>query len=417
MKYFGTDGIRGIYGKGVTEDLAHRAGKALGLLFGGKGVIGRDTRTSGPSLEDALVSGITSVGVDVERVGVLTTPGVSFMTETLGGSFGVAISASHNPPEYNGLKVFSSDGSKISASIEEGIEYYMDNADGSSLCRGKSINSSGEPYVAELKKRFLQFAEKGGLTDRFTGGKILLDSGAGAASGIAEEVFSSLGASVTTLCKECRGECINLRCGALHPEKMCAVAKGGYDIGLSFDGDADRMVAWQNGLLDGDEVMLNLALAIRPSVVVGTVMTNSALGRQLEKTGARFLRASVGDRSVYEIMRVTGATLGGEPSGHYILGSARTGDGILSGLVLCALRFTNGLQRLALDEKLLVSVNAPPTVLSDERVAQAIAYAKRLCSRIVVRPSGTEPVLRVMAEGGDVTGSVEIIRKAIMNAI
>ena len=299
MKYFGTDGIIGIYGEGITEDVAYRAGRALASLFSGKGVVGRDTRTSGPSLEDALISGITDGGADVITVGVLSTPGVSFMTRSAKANFGVAISASHNPPEYNGLKVFSSDGSKITVGAEEALEYYMDNTGASCGAKGKRYTGSSGIYLASLTEDAVNFAEKSGRSGRLDGLRILVDSGGGAAHGIAEEVFRVLGANVTSLCLSCKGECINVRCGALHPDGMAETARrGGFDLGVAFDGDADRLVIWQNRLLDGDEVMLNLASVVRAKTVVGTVMTNSALERVLAEKGARLVRASVGDRSV-----------------------------------------------------------------------------------------------------------------------
>lgn len=414
MKYFGTDGIRGVYGDGITEDIAYRTGRALAALFGGRGVVGRDTRTSGPSLESALTSGIADGGSDVETLGVLPTPAVSGLTRSSGATFGVMLSASHNPPEYNGIKIFSGNGDKLSVSAEEALEYYMDNVPQSAL-RGKISKSEGgeEAYITRLISEAEEMGERLGRTGRLDGLKVLVDCGSGAAV-MARDVFERLGADVTELCSDCRGECINVSCGALHPERMAEKAeRGGFDIGLSFDGDADRIAVWRRRLLGGDEIMLNLTRFIpRGSTVVGTVMTNSALERELSGRGMRFVRTAVGDRSVGEVMNICGGVLGGEPSGHFIIRPSRTGDGLLSGIASSLILLSGELQTVSLDEQKLVGIRADFAALGSAALKTAIEKASRIAGRIVVRKSGTEPVIRIMAEGGDVDGAVEIIINA-----
>lgn len=415
MKYFGTDGIRGIYGEGITEDTAYRAGRALARLFRGKGLIGRDTRTSGPSLESALVAGINDGGCDAVTTDVLPTPAVSYLTRKTGAAFGVMVSASHNPPEYNGIKVFLPFGGKLPLSVEEALEYYMDNISERSERPGRRIRyeSGRADYIGSLLAASSSMGEAIGCV-RLDGLRVMLDCGGGAATSIAREVFEALGATVGELCSECRGECINVRCGALHPQRMAQAAADGYDIGLSFDGDADRLVVWYRRILGGDEIMFNLSRLLAPSAtVVGTVMSNSALERSLALRGCNFVRTAVGDRCVGEVMTATNASLGGEPSGHFILGGQSTGDGVLSGVAVCLLLCRGGLETLELDAQKIVSVPASPAALASDRVRNAVNKAKKLAGRVVVRMSGTEPLMRIMAEGGDVDGAIAVVREAL----
>lgn len=417
MKYFGTDGIRGIYGEGITEDVAYRTGRAVAALFGGKGVVCRDTRLSGPSLEDALVSGLTAGGADVLLGGVLPTPAAAFLTERAGAAFGIVVSASHNPPEYNGIKIFLPTG-KLPTSAEEAIEYLMENVPSAMQAKGKRAVFEGgrEAYVEQLAAEADEMGAALGGSGRADGLRVLLDAGNGAAAGVAREVFTRLGASVGELCDGCKGECINVRCGALHPSRMAEEAEAGhYDLGLSFDGDADRLVVWRRRLLDGDEVMFNLARTLPPaSKVVGTVMTNGALERALAERGIGFVRTAVGDRNIGELMRLCGAGLGGEPSGHFILGRHITGDGLLSGIAVSLLTAVRGgLDELELDRSRLTSVPASPAVLLSDGFRKAVEEAKRMADRVVVRMSGTEPCLRILAEGGNAEGAVERIVQAV----
>ena len=410
MKYFGTDGIRGVYGEGITEDIAYRAGRALARLFGGRGIVGRDTRTSGPALESALAAGIIDGGADVCIAGILPTPAISYLTCARGFAFGAEISASHNPPEYNGLKIFMNDGYKLPVSAQSALEYYMDDI-GRAFGGGLKTAFGGEDeYVAYLSERVRELARaRGGVS--LDGMRVLLDCGGGAASGAAARLFEGLGAKVETLCADCRGECINVRCGALHPEKMCENADG-FDIGISFDGDADRAVIFDKRLLAGDEVLYNLTRFHPYGTVVGTVMTNSALERKLAEKGMRLLRTDVGDRNVGELMRLTGAWLGGEPSGHFIIGGS-TGDGILTAAACALLVGAGGLYRLKRERQVTADVPTDKADVSEKKLRDAENAARRLAERVVVRRSGTEPVIRIMAEGGDPDGAVELIRDAL----
>lgn len=411
MKYFGTDGIRGVYGEGITEDIAYRAGRALARLFGGRGIVGRDTRVSGPVLENALAAGLTDGGADVCLAGILPTPAISHLTSKRGFAFGVEISASHNPPEYNGLKIFMSDGYKLPVSAQSALEYYMD--DVGRACGGglKTVCGGEDEYLDYLLGRVCELARTAGRTDKLEGMRVLLDCGGGAASSVAVRLFEALGAETETLCADCRGECINVRCGALHPEKMCEKAVD-FDLGASFDGDADRAVIFSKRLYGGDEVLYNLTRYYPYGTVVGTVMTNSALERKLAEKGMRLLRTDVGDRNVGELMRLTGAELGGEPSGHFIIGGS-AGDGILSAAACALLVGDGGLYRLQCDRQVTANIPADKADISEKKLCDAESAARRLANRVVVRMSGTEPVVRIMAEGGDPDGAVELIRNAL----
>ena len=408
MKYFGTDGIRGIYGSGITEDLAYRAGRALAYVFGGRALVGRDTRTSGPAIESALASGIAAGGADVCAAGVLPTPAVSYLTSSRGCSFGVAVSASHNPPEYNGLKVFLPGGEKLTESMESAVEYYMD----ASVPGGEGIrtdwNGGEDEYVTHLLERVTELASSIGCPPNLQGMRLLLDCGGGAGARAAERVFTGLGAEISMLCDGCRGECINVRCGALHPEAMCAAASG-YDMAAAFDGDADRLVLYHKRLLAGDEVLYNLSRYPLGDTVVGTVLTNSALERRLRTAGKRLVRTNVGDRNISDVMRKLRSGLGGEPSGHFIIGGV-TGDGILSAAAAALLAVFRGLYTLALDRQVTADIPLPGGTPSGRKLAEAEREAARMAARVVVRPSGTEPVLRVMAEGDGAEAAVAAVR-------
>lgn len=412
MKYFGTDGIRGVYGEGMTEDLAYRAGRALAAVVGGRAFVARDTRSSGPAIEGALAAGIAAGGADVCAAGVLPTPAVSLLTAERGCSFGVEISASHNPPEYNGLKVFTPDGRKLPASAERAVEYYMDNAPPVSGGGVRAEWSGGaEAYAEYVLARVKELAAATGRPSDLRGLRVLLDCGGGAGTEAAKRVFGALGAETGALCDDCRGECINVRCGALHPEAMCAAA-GAFDISFAFDGDADRLAVCGRRLYHGDEILFNLTRFPFGGVVVGTLMTNSALERRLNAQGMRLLRTDVGDRNIAEVMRVTGARLGGEPSGHYIAGGV-TGDGILSAAAVSLLAASDGLYTLACDAQASADIPLLSGSPCRRALADAECAAKRLARRVVIRPSGTEPVLRVMAEGGDAEGAVALVREML----
>lgn len=411
MKYFGTDGIRGVYGSGITEDLAYRAGRALAHIFGGTALIARDTRTSGPAIEGALASGINAGGGNVCLAGVLPTPAVSCLTAGRGCTFGVEISASHNPPEYNGIKVFLPDGRKLTTSMESAVEYYMDNSVPCGSGSREEWTEGEDEYVKILLKRINSLAASLGRSAHLQGLRLLLDCGGGAGMNAAKRVFNELGADLTMLCEDCRGECINVRCGALHPEAMCSAACG-YDMAAAFDGDADRLVVYDKRLLAGDEVLFNLSRYPLGDTVVGTVLTNSALERRLRKSGKRLVRTDVGDRNIGEVMRTVRSGLGGEPSGHFIIDGV-TGDGILSAAAVAVLAVTEGIYTLTCDRQATADIPIPYGPPAASRICEAEREARRLASRVIIRPSGTEPVLRVMAEGEDADGAVNVVREML----
>ena len=411
MKYFGTDGIRGVYGSGITEDLAYRAGRALAHIFGGTALIARDTRTSGPAIEGALASGINAGGGNVCLAGVLPTPAVSCLTAGRGCTFGVEISASHNPPEYNGIKVFLPDGRKLTTSMESAVEYYMDNSVPCGSGSREQWTGGEDEYVKIVLDRINSLAASLGRSAKLRGLRLLLDCGGGAGADAAKRIFTELGADLTMLCADCRGECINVRCGALHPEAMCAAA-GGYDMAAAFDGDADRRVVYDKRLLAGDEVLFNLSRYPLGDTVIGTVLTNSALERRLRKSGKRLVRTDVGDRNIGEVMRTVRSGLGGEPSGHFIIDGV-TGDGILSAAAVAVLAVTEGIYTLTCDRQATADIPIPYGPPAASRICEAEREARRLASRVIIRPSGTEPVLRVMAEGEDADGAVNVVREML----
>lgn len=391
MVYFGTDGIRGVFGEGITEDTAYRAGRALAHLFGGRAIVGRDTRLSGPSLESALAKGITDGGADVILSGVIPTPAVSYLTRTSDASFGVMLSASHNPPEYNGIKVFDGDGNKLSTSVEAAVEYYMDYPE-KIKGKGKIVYGGSDGYLDYIS------SVAGSLRNM----RVLIDHGCGSGGEIAKAAFERAGATVGMMCAgQGGGECINCKCGALYPEKMeKEVLRGGYDIGFSFDGDADRAVCCCGRVLHGDEVLYNLSDTVRleAGVVVGTVLTNTALAHALEKEGKRLVRTAVGDKNISELMRAYGYCLGGEPSGHYIISPYEvTGDGLLTALFMAGQMSARNIKYLNLLPQKSVSMPASPTIMSDIKLKTAIKEVGGDV-RTVVRMSGTEPKIRIMVE-------------------
>jgi len=420
-RYFGTDGIRGVANQDLTADFVYRVGRAAGyLLRKGEGapkvVVGRDPRISGALLECALVAGFLSIGVEVIRLGVFTTPGVAYMTRALGADAGVVISASHNPMEDNGVKFFGSDGFKLSDAVENAMEAYLEGEDhlprpiGASLGRLVDFPEGVQKYLAFLK----QIAPVD-----LAGRKIVLDCANGAASPVAERLFVDLGAEVVSICCRPDGTNINAGCGSTKPEKLAElVVREGADLGLAFDGDADRLIAidHQGQIVDGDRILGILAEdlkdrnALDQNTLVGTVMTNEGLVQYLAAKDIRVERVAVGDRYILERMREQGYVLGGEPSGHVVLLTRHTtGDGLLTALLLLQVLQ----ERKSALHDLAFSWQAYPNVLVNVRVAskdgwenrkrirEAIDTAQDALAgkgRVIVRPSGTEPLLRVMVE-------------------
>jgi len=420
-RLFGTDGVRGEANKVLTPELAFRLGKA-GAYILGKGqektkiIIGKDTRISGDMLEAALAAGICSMGGDVLRVGVLPTPGIAYLTRTLGAKAGVVISASHNPYQDNGIKFFAGSGFKLPDELEDEIEKALDlPADleipaGSDIGRIIDVENAVEYYADFLKKTAPRL-------DRL---KIVLDCANGAASEVGPKVLAELGAEVVPIFNQPDGININVHCGSTHPEALArAVLEHGADAGLACDGDADRIIAVdeKGSIVDGDFIMVICALALKEkgklanNAVAVTVMSNLGLHRALKDAGIKIHETTVGDRYVMEKLLATGTVLGGEQSGHIIfLEHNTTGDGLISGLqLLAAVKEKNKkLSELAAQMQrfpqvlLNARVNRKDKIMHDQTVRAKIEEVQSHLGedgRILVRPSGTESLIRIMLEG------------------
>jgi phosphoglucosamine mutase len=395
-QYFGTDGVRGVVGKDLTPELVERLGRAATVWSGrGRIFVGRDTRASGHELEDALARGIASVGGNAVVAGVLPTPAVALLTLDLG----CVITASHNPPEYNGVKFFDRDGQKLSDTQEEEIEALLDTR----VTGGGDIDEVGvatDSYLEHVVERF---------GSDLSGLRIGVDCANGAYSGLAPKAFTELGAEVTAIGDEPDGTNINVGCGATDLRALQrTVTELGLDLGVAFDGDGDRMLAVDgNGdVVDGDQIVSVLALDRHVDLVAVTVMANMGLHRLMAEHGIRVVTTDVGDRYVLEALRREGGILGGEQSGHLIwLDGHVTGDGLVAALLLC-----NALHGRPLAEVAAVMPRFPqakenvsfethrrlnPAI--EEEVARLNAELGDR-GRVLVRPSGTEPVIRVLAE-------------------
>lgn len=405
-KYFGTDGIRGKYGENLNAELAYKTGLAVaGYFGGGTATVGRDTRVSGEAIEDALVRGLTRGGMNVKLLSILPTPAVAKLTVSESAACGIMVSASHNPPEYNGIKIFGGEGLKLTGEQEGSIEYYIDNPPRKARLSGKA-----EKFIS-ARDKYIESTVKAADTD-LRGLRVKLDCGYGAASTVAEEIFTECGAvAEAENCSLC-GEKINSGCGALFPDWVLKNTKGKCRLGFAFDGDADRLAAVMDGqVLDGDSVLYNIAKTRKLSdgVVVGTVLSNLALERRLEEEGGRLVRTPVGDKYISELMNRNGYTLGGEQSGHYIIyPECTTGDGILSALMLSKALYKNGIlekaELLKLTPQKAFAFSAGEDVMyRPETVSMIEKYTEFLApeGRLIVRYSGTEPKVRVMAESDD----------------
>lgn len=425
-KYFGTDGVRGVANQELTPELAYKIGRCGGYVLtqnsAGRPVvlIGRDTRVSGPMLEAALVAGLLSIGADVVRLGVISTPGVAYLTRTMGADAGVMISASHNPVEDNGIKFFGRDGFKLFDETELEIERLLDAAaDELPRPTGGELGEVRDDPQAKL--RYADFL-KTTVSNSFGRLRIVLDCAHGAAYELAPKVFRELGAEVHVIGAEPDGRNINDGCGSTHPEKLREeVLRLQADIGLSFDGDADRLIAVdeKGEEVDGDYILCICGDALKregklqKDTIVTTVMANLGFFKGAEQLGIQALQTAVGDRYVMEEMRKGGYNLGGEQSGHLIfLDHNTTGDGILSALQLVQ-RVVGSGRKLSQLKRLMQKY---PQVLVNVRVAdksklkgnaaveQAIRDVEQRFAgngRVLVRPSGTESLVRVMAEGPD----------------
>lgn len=420
---FGTDGIRGVANTELTPILAFRLGRAAGELLGGPGrtfVVGQDTRRSGDMFVAALAAGLASTGTDVVRLGVVTTPCLAFATQESDHAGGIMVSASHNPAADNGLKVIVR-GRKADDALEEALERAMSD-DASTFTVGND-DLGRETFDASVVKRYAaQLREAAGAS--FEGLRIGIDCAHGSASGIAPELFRALGASeVVVLSAAPDGTNINRDSGSTHPETLqAAVVEARLDVGLAFDGDADRLIAVdeRGGLVDGDAVMGVCALGLlaagtlRNKTLVATVMSNGGLERAVTAAGGRVVRTAVGDRHVLEAMEREDAMLGGEQSGHIIFRDvAPTGDGLLTAIQLVrALRAAGGgtlselTSRIPRLPQVMVNsrVRAPREWQLDDELPAAVTRAEAQLAgrgRILVRASGTEPKLRIMVEGDD----------------
>ncbi len=393
-RYFGTDGVRGIVGESLTPELVERLGKAVSLWSGrGRVFVGRDTRASGVELEEALGRGIASAGGSAVLAGVLPTPAVALLALDVGA----VITASHNPPEYNGVKFFDREGQKLSDENEEEIEALLDAAapGGGEIDR---VGIANDSYLDHIVERF---------GSDLTGLEIGVDCANGAYSEIAPRAFERLGAVVTTIGVEPDGTNINEGCGATDLRALQrTVTENHLDLGVAFDGDGDRMLAVdeKGAVVDGDHIIAILALHLAVDLVAVTVMSNLGLHRLLDQHGIRVVTTSVGDRYVLEALREHGGVLGGEQSGHIIyLRDHVTGDGLAAALLLCdAIRGRTLGEAAALmptfpqvKQDLPLSGSLPDGLLDDVgRLNEELDGT----ARVLVRRSGTEPLVRLLAE-------------------
>jgi phosphoglucosamine mutase len=442
-KLFGTDGIRGVANvHPMTTEMAMQVGRGVAFIFKNESrrhriVIGKDTRLSGYMLENALVAGICSMGVDVLLVGPLPTPGIAFITVSMRADAGIVISASHNPFQDNGIKIFSRDGFKLPDRLENQIEELISSDRIASLRPtakevGKAfrIDDAVGRYVVYLKNSFPREFTLEGM-------KIVLDCANGASYRAAPAVFEELGAKIIPLGVEPDGENINHRCGSLHPRVVTqAVKKFGADIGISLDGDADRAIFSdeKGNVVDGDQIMafcardLRQANRLKKNTLVATVMSNLQLDLTLRDLGIRVVRTQVGDRYVAEEMSRHGYNFGGEQSGHLIfLDYNTTGDGVLSALQVLAVMKREGKKLSELASILTpfpqVLLNVPVGHKKDpHQVPEVASRVKKIQKklgekgRILVRPSGTESLIRVMVEGEkakEIRGYAEEIARCV----
>ncbi len=408
MKHFGTDGIRGIANKDLTSELALKVGRAAGLFFGGDVIIAKDPRLSSDMLETALISGILSTGVNAYRMGILPTPAVSLILSTNGKSGGAMISASHNPIEYNGIKFFSKEGFKLKESEEEEIERLMEKERSLPVGKGGRLldfTKAREIYINKILSM---------NRINLSGIKIAIDAAFGATSTVVGEIFNKLKAEVYLFNEEPDGERINVNCGSTNPkflsEKLLEI---GADVGFAFDGDGDRVIAIdeEGKIVDGDEIMFILSKYLNLKSIVITVMSNFGLRSLLKKYNISFYEVPVGDRNVLYKMLETNSPLGGEQSGHIIyLPQGKTGDGIITSLLILSAMLRENKPLSLLTEEFVrfpqvlrnVEVKNKELIMKDEEfLKEVMLWNKKLNGRgrVLVRPSGTENLIRIMVEG------------------
>ena len=419
MALFGTDGVRGVAGVDLTEKLAHDLAVAAAEVLTESGefaghrpvaIVGQDSRESGAYLEAAICKGLTESGVDVRKVGILPTPAVSFLITELKADLGVMISASHNPAQDNGIKFFSRTGRKLDDAIEGKIERLL----GQPWQRPAEMEIGHEIEDTESREKYISYL-LGTIESSFAGLKIVVDCANGAASFVAPEVLRRAGAEVVAISASPNGLNINQNCGSTHLENLIATVKSEHaDLGIAHDGDADRVLAidHEGNVVDGDYILGILAdhTHLPTKTVVGTVMTNLGLIRALEARGIGFIATPVGDRYVLEKMTAEGHTLGGEQSGHVIMSKyGNTGDGLLTALHLIShvAQSKKSLKELASFMKRYPQVLINVSGVAKEKLAhnqiiqesvKKIESQLGLTGRVLLRASGTEPLIRVMIE-------------------
>lgn len=439
-KYFGTDGIRGEANRELTVDIALRLGYALGYYLKRenpnkkkiKVIMGCDTRISGYMLRSAMLAGLTSMGVYVDFVGVISTPAVAYLTKAKKADAGIMISASHNPAKDNGLKVFAGNGYKLPDEVELEIERLMD--DPTILANPIAGDKVGKFKYAEDEYYSYRDHLLASVNGDFSGMKIVVDTANGSAYRIAKDVFLALGAEVVLINDAPNGTNINVRCGSTHPEILTKVVVGyEADLGLAYDGDADRLIAVDRhgNIIDGDKIIATLAMGmkrkgeLKENKVVTTVMSNMGFENYLKENGIELLRANVGDRYVLEKMIEHNVAIGGEQSGHIILLQyATTGDGVLTSLKLVeALRD----EKKYLDEmvgdikdwpqklvNVVVDNNKKNIWNKNKNITDFIAQKEKEMEglgRVLVRTSGTEPLVRVMVEGKEMNMVEKVVNE------
>ena len=395
-RYFGTDGVRGVVGEFLTPELVERLGRAAATWTGAAKVfVGRDTRASGVDLEEAFARGVISAGGDCILGGVLPTPAVALLALDLG----VVISASHNPPEYNGVKFFDGRGNKLSDDSEEQIEELLTVPPGTEQGRIEHVEVATDSYLTHVLERF--GADLSGL-------RIAVDCANGAYSGLGPTAFARCGAEVRAIGDDPDGTNINVGCGATDLALLQqTVRDGGFDLGIAFDGDGDRMLAVdeQGEIVDGDQIVAILALDQQVDQVAVTVMTNLGFHALMREHGIRVHTTDVGDRYVLEALQRENAILGGEQSGHIIvLRDHVTGDGLAAGLLLCGALHGRRLSEAAAMMPRYPQAKENVRVADRELTPAVLAEVERVnrewdgSGRVLVRPSGTEPLIRVLAE-------------------
>ncbi len=425
MKLFGTDGVRGQAGSFLTAGLAMRLAQAAGVYFKKNAktkriLVGKDTRRSGYMIENAIVSGLTSVGYDVIQIGPMPTPAIAFLTQNMRCDAGIMISASHNPFDDNGIKFFDSRGDKFSVEIEKEIEaiYYDDSKIEEACVVGKNIGQAKRiddvigRYIVQLKN---SFPTEHTLQDM----RIVLDAANGAGYKVGPTVLEELGAEVIVLHDKPDGFNINEGCGALHTKDLCnAVKKYRADLGIALDGDADRVVIVdeKGEVVDGDQLLGALGMylhkhkKLKGDGIVATVMSNQALEDTLEKEGLKLYRSDVGDKNVLDIMKKTGINFGGEQSGHIIMHDyAKTGDGLVSALQVLALIISKKSQaskvlrpfELYPQELVNINIKQKKPLGEIEGLSEILAELDKDHIRHLIRYSGTENKLRILLEAKD----------------